>query len=187
MTGRPKQDSRFLTPWLGLPGYRHTVGIARHWHFLAAFFWLANGVAYVALLAASGHWRRLIPTDVTTVMEAAKVFVHYATLHLPPEPAGFVAYNPLQQLAYAGVVLGMAPLSILTGLAMSPALDNRAGWYPRLFGGRQSARSLHFLLLCGYLGFLVAHVTMAAVNGWHLACCAARATACGCRDSLPAP
>jgi DMSO/TMAO reductase YedYZ molybdopterin-dependent catalytic subunit/thiosulfate reductase cytochrome b subunit len=160
-----KQDSRFLTAWLGLPGYRHTVGIARHWHFLAAFFWLANGVAYVALLAASGYWRRLIPTDVSAFTEAAKVFVHYATLHLPPAPNRFVAYNPLQQFAYAGVVLGLAPLSILTGLAMSPALGNRAGWYPRLFGGRQSARSLHFLLLCGYLGFLVTHVTMVAVTG----------------------
>ena len=160
-----KDDSRFLTPWLGLPGNRHTVGIARHWHFLAAFFWLANGVIYVMLLVASGHWRRLIPTDVAAFSEAAKVFVHYATLHLPPEPDGFVAYNPLQQLAYAGVVFGLAPLSVLTGLAMSPAIDNWAGWYPRLFGGRQSARSLHFLLLCGYVGFLVPHVTMAAVTG----------------------
>lgn len=160
-----KDDSRFLTPWLGLPGYRHTVGIARHWHFLAAVFWLVNGGVYFALLATSGHWRRLIPTDVAAVTEAAKVFVHYATLHLPPEPDGFVAYNPLQQLAYAGVVFGVAPLSILTGLAMSPAIDNWAGWYPRLFGGRQAARSFHFLLLCGYLAFLVAHVTMVAVTG----------------------
>lgn len=160
-----KDDSRFLTPWLGLPGYRHTVGIARHWHFMAAFFWAVNGGVYVALLANSGHWRRLVPTDVAAVTEAAKVFVHYATFHLPAEPNGFAAYNPLQQLAYAGVVFGLAPLSILTGLAMSPAIDNWAGWYPRLFGGRQAARSFHFLLLCGYLTFLATHVTMVAVTG----------------------
>lgn len=164
-TWTAKDDSRFLTPWLGLPGYRHTVGIARHWHFLAAFFWVANGIVYVALLAASGHWRRVIPNDVAAFSEAAKVFVHYATFHLPPEPNGFVAYNPLQQLAYAGVVFGLAPLSILTGLAMSPAIDNWAGWYPRLFGGRQAARSFHFLILCGYGGFVVVHVALVAMTG----------------------
>ena len=63
--------------------------------------------------------------------------VHYATFHLPVEPDGFYCYNPLQQLAYAGVVFAIAPVSLLTGLAMSPAIDNRFLWYPRLFGGRQ--------------------------------------------------
>ena len=45
-----KDDSRYLSPWIGLPGFRHTIGIARHWHFLCAFFWLANGLTFVALL-----------------------------------------------------------------------------------------------------------------------------------------
>ena len=65
--------------------------------------------------------------------------VHYATFHLPVEPDGFYKYNPLQQLAYAGVVFCIAPVSLLTGLAMSPAVDSRFNWYPKLFGGRQCA------------------------------------------------
>lgn len=59
----------------------------------------------------------------------------------------------------------VAPVTFLTGLAMSPAIDNRFRWYPKLFGGRQSARSIHFLALLGYLGFLVPHITMVAITG----------------------
>jgi sulfoxide reductase catalytic subunit YedY len=85
---------------------------------------------------------------------------------MPPEPNGFYSYNPLQQLAYFAVVFIMAPLSMLTGIAMSPAVVNRFPWYPKLFGGRQSARSIHFLLLVGYLVFLVIHVGLVILTGF---------------------
>jgi DMSO/TMAO reductase YedYZ molybdopterin-dependent catalytic subunit/thiosulfate reductase cytochrome b subunit len=160
-----KDDARPLSAWIGLPGGRHTVGIARHWHFLCALFWLANGVVFLTLLFASGQWRRLVPGSWAIVPEAWNVFVHYATLHMPPEPDGFYAYNPLQQLAYFGVVFVLAPLSLLTGAAMSPALDGAVPWYPRLFGNRQIARSIHFLLLLAYGGFLVPHVVFVALSG----------------------
>lgn len=160
-----KDDARYLSPWIGLPGYRHTIGVARHWHFLSVFFWVANGLAFAALLFATGYWRRLVPTSWQILPDAWSYFVHYATLHLPEEPNGFYRYNPLQQLSYFGIVFAFGPLSILTGLAMSPAIDNRFRWYPRLFGGRQSARSIHFLLMLGYLGFLVVHVMLVAMTG----------------------
>jgi DMSO/TMAO reductase YedYZ molybdopterin-dependent catalytic subunit/thiosulfate reductase cytochrome b subunit len=160
-----KDDSRYLSGWIGLPGGRHTVGMARHWHFFSVLLWLANGVIFLALLFGTGQWRRLVPTSWQIVPDAWTVFVHYATLRLPPEPDGFYAYNPLQQLAYFGVVFGLAPLSLLTGATMSPALTNAAPWYPRLFGNRQVARSIHFLLLCAYLGFLVCHVGMVVLTG----------------------
>ena len=120
---------------------------------------------FVVLLFATGQWRRLVPTQVSIFPEAWNVFCHYATFHMPPEPDGFYAYNPLQQLAYFGVVFVLAPMSMLTGLAMSPALANSSSWYPRLFGNRQVARSIHFLLLCGYLFFLVGHVGMVVLTG----------------------
>jgi thiosulfate reductase cytochrome b subunit len=160
-----KDDARPLTPWIGLPGGRHTVGMARHWHFFSVIFWLGNGLIFVLLLFGTGQWRRLIPTSWAIVPEAWNIFVRYSTFHLPPEPDGFYAYNPLQQLAYFGVVFLLAPLSMLTGAAMSPALVNAAPWYPRLFGNRQVARSIHFLLLLAYVGFLVPHVTMVAITG----------------------
>jgi DMSO/TMAO reductase YedYZ molybdopterin-dependent catalytic subunit len=84
---------------------------------------------------------------------------------MPVEPDGFYKYNPLQQLSYFGIVFIVAPVSILTGLAMSPAIDNWARWYPAMFGGRQAARSIHFLALCSYLAFLVPHVGMVVITG----------------------
>ena len=160
-----KDDARHLSPWIGLPGYRHTVGIARHWHFLSVLFWVGNGLIFVVLLFGTGQWRRLVPTSWSIVPDAWAVFVHYATFHLPPEPDGFYHYNALQQLSYFGVVFVLAPLAILTGPSMSPALTNRFPWYPKLPGNRQIGRSIHFLIACSFVVFLIAHVAMVALTG----------------------
>ncbi len=160
-----KDDARYISPWLGLPGYRHTIGTARHWHLLCALFWFLNGLAFVALLFGTDQWKRLMPATWHIVPDAWAVFVHYATFHMPVEPDAFYRYNALQQLSYFTVVFVMAPLSAMTGWAMSPALDSRFPWYPKVFGGRQSARSIHFLLLLGYVGFVAMHVTMVAATG----------------------
>ena len=161
-----KDESRYLSPWIGLPGYRHTIGMARHWHFLSVLFWVGNGVVFVVLLFATDQWKRLVPNSWQIVPDAWAVFVHYATFHLPPEPNGFYRYNALQQLAYFGVVFVLAPLAMLTGPSMSPALTNRFKWYPKLPGNRQIGRSLHFLVMCAFVIFLVGHVAMVAVTGF---------------------
>ncbi len=161
-----KDDSRYLSPWIGLPGYRHTIGMARHWHFLSVLFWVGNGAVFVILLFATEQWKRLVPNSWQIVPDAWAVFVHYATFHLPPEPNGFYHYNALQQLAYFGVVFILAPLAMLTGPSMSPALTNRFKWYPKLPGNRQIGRSLHFLVMCAFVIFLVGHVTMVAITGF---------------------
>ncbi len=161
-----KDDARYLSPWLSLPGFRHTVGIARQWHFLSVLFWVANGLIYVVLFLLAGRWSRLAPTSWQIVPEAWAVFVHYATFHLPPEPNGLYHYNAMQQIAYFAVVFIMAPLTILSGIGMSPAMGSRFKWYPRLFGGRQGARSLHFLLMVGYVIFIVIHVSLVALTGF---------------------
>jgi DMSO/TMAO reductase YedYZ molybdopterin-dependent catalytic subunit/thiosulfate reductase cytochrome b subunit len=160
-----KQDARYLTPWIGLPGYRHTIGIARHWHFLSALFWVVNGAGYVALLFVTPHWRRLVPTSWQIVPDAWAVFVHYATFHMPPEPNAFYHYNALQQLTYFAVIFILAPLAILSGPSMSPALTNRFKWYPRLPGNRQIGRSLHFLVMSAFVLFFIGHVTLVAMTG----------------------
>ena len=160
-----KDDSRYISPWFALPGGRHTVGLARHWHFLVALIWTANGIVFITLLVATGQWWRIVPHAWKIVPEAWTTFVHYATFHMPPEPDGFYQYNSLQHLAYFAVVFPLPVLSILTGLAMSPGIDARFKWYARIFGGRQSARSIHFLLLLSYLGFVAVHVLMVVVTG----------------------
>ena len=160
-----KDDARYISPLLGLPGYRHTIGMARSWHFLSHFLFLLNGLLFVTILFCTDQWRRLVPISPTILPAAWNTFVHYATFHLPVEPDGFYYYNPLQQLAYFSIIFLVAPLSLLTGVAMSPAFDNRFPWYPKLFGGRQAARSLHFVLLVGYFLFLVVHVSLVAATG----------------------
>jgi methionine sulfoxide reductase catalytic subunit len=160
-----KDDARYLTPWIGLPGYRHTVGMARHWHFISVLFWVGNGVAFVVLLFCTRQWERLVPTTWQIVPDAWAVFVHYATFHLPPEPDGFYGYNALQQLSYFGVVFVLAPLAIMTGLSMSPAFTGRFTWYSKVPANRQVGRSIHFLIMCAFVLFIIAHVAMVAISG----------------------
>jgi thiosulfate reductase cytochrome b subunit len=161
-----KDESRYLTPWIGLPGYRHTIGMARHWHFLSVLFWVGNGLVFVILLLWTGQWKRLVPTSWQIVPDAWAVFVHYATLHMPAEPNGFYDYNALQKLTYFGVVFVLAPLAIATGPSMSPAFTARFTWYPKLPGNRQIGRSLHFLVMCAFVVFTIGHVIMVSLTGY---------------------
>ena len=164
-TGTAKDDARYLSPLIGLPGGKHTLGMSRHWHFVSVLFWVGNGAVYIVLLFATGQWRRLVPVSWQIVPDAWAIFVHYVTFHMPAEPSTFYHYNALQQLSYFAVVFILAPLSILTGPSMSPALVNRFTWYPKLPGNRQIGRSLHFLAMCGFIAFIIAHVFMVAITG----------------------
>jgi sulfoxide reductase catalytic subunit YedY len=69
-------------------------------------------------------------------------------------------------IQYFGVVFLLAPLAILTGPSMSPALTSRYGWYPKLPGNRQIGRSLHFLVMCGFVLFIVGHVSLVVMTGF---------------------
>ncbi len=161
-----KDDARYMSPLVSTPGYRHTVGIARSWHFITVYGFVFTGVFFVAGLLTSDQWRRLVPTSTAIFIQAWNTFVHYANFHFPPEPNGFYGYNALQQLAYFGTIFVMAPLAILTGMGMSPALVNHFPKYTRIFGGRQGARSIHFINLVGFIGFVIAHVTLVILTGF---------------------
>lgn len=157
-------DEAERTSHLALPGGEHKeFGMARNWHFTAAIIWIASGMVYWGYMFTSGSWRRLIPTDWGIFGRALDDLGGYLTLHVPPESA-FRPYDALQQLTYAGVVFILAPLMILTALAMSPAFTNRFPRYTLLFGGRrQVARSLHFLGMVAFSLFIIMHVTMVAL------------------------
>jgi len=149
------------SPWLALPGGGN-LGLGRHWHFFSLIFWILNGVVYVALLFLTGEWSRLIPTSWDIFPHAWESLVTYVTLHVPPESA-FRPYDGLQQLTYAGVVFLLTPFMILLGAAMSPSIEAHYPWYVRLFGGKQGARSLHFLGMVAFTLFVVVHVTLVLV------------------------
>lgn len=160
-----KEDARYISPLLGLPGYRHTVGLARCWHFINVPFFLLNGIIFIILLFITDQWIKLVPSSWQVVPDAWSIFVHYATFNMPIEPNGFYQYNALQQLSYFAVVFLLAPIAMLSGMAMSPAIENRFHWFPKMFGNRQGARSVHFLVMVAYVAFLVIHVAMVVATG----------------------
>ena len=75
-------------------------------------------------------------------------------------------YNPLQKFAYTSVFVLLTPLALLSGLAMSPQLNIAFNWLPAMFGGRQSARAIHFILTFGFLCFVFGHVFMVLTQGF---------------------
>jgi len=161
-----KDDARYISPLVGTPGYRHTVGVARAWHFIDVHGFILTGIFFVIMLFDTEQWRRLVPTSSVVLLQGWNTWVHYSTFHLPFEPNGFYGYNALQQIAYFCVVFVFGPLAILTGIAMSPAVVNHFPWYARIFGGRQSARSIHFLTMLSFFAFIVVHVTLVAMTGF---------------------
>jgi thiosulfate reductase cytochrome b subunit len=147
---------------IALPGHEN-LGLRRHWHFLTDVAWLLTGLVYVAMLFASPEWRRLIPTSWQIVPDAGRAMLGYLTLHIVEAPG---RYNALQQLSYAAVIFLLAPFSIATGIAMSPAMAARFPWYIKIFHGRQGARSLHFLALSAFIAFFMGHVALVVLHGF---------------------
>ena len=158
-----KQDSVGLPSQIGLPGLRHSIGLARWWHLGTDVLFLVNGLIFYILLFSTGQWRRIVPTTWAVFPHAASVLIQYLSLDWPTEN-GWVAYNGLQQLAYFITVFVAAPVAMLTGLGMSPALSTRFRRISKVLS-IQAARSLHFLVLIWFLFFIVVHVTLVFSTG----------------------
>jgi methionine sulfoxide reductase catalytic subunit len=138
-----KQDSVNVPGWIGIPGLRHSIGLARWWHLGMDMLWLLNGLIFYILLFSTGHWQRLVPTSWDYVPNAISVGLQYLSLDWPSE-MGWTSYNALQVFAYFFTVFVAAPGALITGLGLSPALSTRL----RLVStplSIQVARSLHFL------------------------------------------
>jgi methionine sulfoxide reductase catalytic subunit len=158
-----KQDSISLPGQVGLPGLRHSIGLARWWHLGIDAFWLLNGVIFLVLLFATGRWERFVPTTWDVFPNALSGLIQYLSLDWPADN-GWVAYNSLQLFAYFITVFVAAPLALITGLGMSPALSARFRRVSTIFS-IQTARSLHFLVLVWFLVFIVIHVFFVFTTG----------------------
>ncbi len=165
-TGRlwtAKDDSVTIPGWLGIPGIRHSIGLARWWHFSVNMLWTLNGVAIYVLLFSTDQWQRLVPTTWEVIPNAASTALQYLSLTFPDDQS-WTRYNSLQQLTYFLTVFVAAPTSIVTGFLQSPSLSNHLGWVGRVLN-RQRARSIHFLALWWFLLFILAHVTLVFITG----------------------
>lgn len=150
---------------LPLPVNLGQTGWGRNLHFLAAWVLVIDGAVYLAAAILAGHLRRRLLPDADQLRPSALAAELRAHLRLRGDPGPPARrYNALQKLAYLAVVLVLAPLMLLTGLTMSPGVT--AAWPElfTLFGGRQSARTFHFLAACGLVAFLAIHVWQVLAN-----------------------
>ncbi len=156
--------ARAVAPsWAMIPGSRN-LAAGRRWHFFFAWAWVINGATYLLWSLASRHLQRDLVMQRRDWREVPKSIVdHLRFRHPVGEEAA--RYNPLQKLAYLGVIFGLTPLIVLTGLSMSPQMDGVMGGFIELVGGRQSARTLHFIAMSLFLLFAVVHVLMVVYAG----------------------
>lgn len=152
---------RGFPTWTTLPGSQW-LAMGRRWHFFFAWLFVLNALAFGGYALASRHATRdLVPGPRELARIGASIRDHLRFRF----PAGEPDYNVLQKLAYVGVIGLLGPLIVLTGLAMSPWADAALPLLPALFGGRQSARTVHFATTFAFLGFTAAHVFMVAASG----------------------
>jgi thiosulfate reductase cytochrome b subunit len=159
--GRPWE--RGFPSWATLPG-EQSLAEGRLWHFFFAWVFVANGALYLLASLLGGHiWRDLLPTGQQLRRFGRTVWDHLL-FHFPKgEEARH--YNVLQKLAYLAVILGLLPFMVLTGLTMSPRMDAAFPQLLVLFDGRQSARTIHFVLAWSIVFFVVVHVFMVLISG----------------------
>lgn len=158
-----EQVVRGFPAWATIPGPLW-LAMARRWHFFFAWVFVVNGTIYAAYALFSRHlWRDLVPSRRQLRHLGGSVRDHLLLRFPKGEDAR--QYNVLQKLSYLVVAFVMGPLMIATGLTMSPWMD--AAW-PQLldlFGGRQSARTIHFVTAFLFIGFVLVHMLMVLLSG----------------------
>jgi len=156
-------DPRGFPWWTTLPGYQD-LSMGRRWHFFFAWLFLFNGLAYLLWSLGSGHLRRdLAPSGRELKHIGASIWDHIRLRF--PKGDEAKRYNVLQKLSYLIVALVLLPLMLLTGLAMSPGMDAAFPVLLDIFGGRQSARTIHFISASLIVTFVVVHIVMVLITG----------------------
>jgi thiosulfate reductase cytochrome b subunit len=150
--------------WATIPSYQ-SLAEGRRWHFFFAWLFALNGLGYLIYGFVSRHFQRdLAPSGRDLRNIGRSILDHLTFKHARGEDAK--RYNVLQKFAYMAIVFLVLPLMIVTGLTMSPGVDSAAPWLPELFGGRQSARTLHFLAATAIVLFAVVHLLEVFLSGF---------------------
>lgn len=163
----PIPSSRDTVP----TGYKYVMpdqnGWSRALHFQSAWVLVIAGLIYVIAGLWAGHFlRNLLPQPGTRGLRAYRSGIAQHFRRAPSSAAQANSYNLLQRTTYLLVIFVLFPLVIWTGLALSPSFDSAFPWAVNLLGGRQSARTLHFLVSLSLVLFLVVHITMVAMSGF---------------------
>lgn len=142
-------------------------GWSRYLHFQTAWALVLTGLVYVVAGLWTGHFlKNLVPKRGGRTWRAFWGRIREYLRRAPPDPAEAHSYNVLQRTTYLFVIFVLFPLVIWTGLALSPAFDSAFPWAVNIWGGRQSARTLHFFISAALVAFLLVHVIMIAISGF---------------------
>ena len=160
------QMQRRAFPWWATIPSTYNLALARRWHLAFAWVLVLGGLGYALRSFFNGHVRQdlapargeLSPTHIWHDIS------DHARLRFPSGAAA-LKYNILQKIAYLGVLFGLLPLVVLTGLTMSPGMNAAWPWLLKLFGGRPSARSIHFIAMALIAAFIVVHLLMVVLAG----------------------
>lgn len=151
--------------WITIPA-SYNLAISRRWHLLFALVLAFGLLAFMIASLVNRHFQRnlrLKHADVSPAHLAEDVRDHLNfRFHDADDPG---AYNSLQKWSYILVIFAMLPLMILTGIALSPGMNAAWPWLLEVFGGRQSARSIHFVTSALIGGFVVIHLTLVILAG----------------------
>ncbi len=159
--GKPR--GRGFPSWATLPGPKN-LALARQWHFTFAWIFAINGTLYLLWTFLSRHFSRdLATTGADWRGIGRSILDHMKFKHPHGEEA--TRYNVLQKLAYLVVILVLGPGIVLMGLLMSPNMDSVLGWLVDGIGGRQTARTIHFILAFGFIGFIAIHLFEVLITG----------------------
>jgi thiosulfate reductase cytochrome b subunit len=154
--------ARGFPSWLTLPSWRD-LAAGRLWHFLFAWIFVINGIVYVIYGLVGRHlWRDLLPSRDQWRSFGRTTWDHIR-LRFPHGEEAF-RYNILQKLAYLVAILALIVM-VLTGLSMSPGMNASMPWLPDLFGGRQSARTFHFIAATIIVLFALVHIILVLISG----------------------
>ena len=158
------QVSRRAFPsWVTVPSFQD-LATGRRWHFFFAWLLVLNALGYLVWGIASWHFVRDLLPSREELGHVGKEFLEHLRLRFPRGDAA-KRYNVLQQLAYLPVVFVLFPLMILTGLTMSPGIDSAVPQLLTLFGGRQTARLIHFVTASSLVLFVIVHFVMVLISG----------------------
>jgi thiosulfate reductase cytochrome b subunit len=154
---------RAFPSWLTIPG-TYSLADSRLWHFFFAWLFVLNGAFYIGYSLVSDHLRRDLAPDSGDIRGiGASIVDHLRFKH--PQGEAARRYNVLQKLAYLIVIFVLLPLIILMGMAMSPMLDTVLTGWVDWFGGRQSARTIHFIVAWLLVAFVLIHVFEVIISG----------------------
>lgn len=156
---RQQKPDAFYTPKRG----GKKVSIYLWLHTSLDVLWLLNGILFVVLLFATGHWARIVPTSWEVFPNALSALLQYLTLEWPVED-GWVNYNSLQQLMYFLVVFIAAPLAAISGIRMSEWWPENAERLNRAYPA-PLARAIHFPVMLFFVLFVIIHVFLVFATG----------------------